>query len=198
VFFYTEKDTLIGSTKFAHTPFLSMSSGCTVKFSFMPIAKVRFNILVRLLMLLAVFPLDVANAKNFIGYTGKGWNGDFGVLRGQCDAKLVQSEALKGTLTEQMAYVESGDAFKSIFAETQLVDAFAVDSHCFGHTMELVPSGQAVRWLNPVNGVGVYLSPGAKSDTCRTFLGVTITKGEKTKFRGEACSPNEGVWQIQQ
>ena len=61
-----------------------------------------------------------------------------------------------------------------------------------------VPSGQAVRWLNPVNGVGVYLSPGAKSDTCRTYLGVTIVNGEKTKFRGEVCSPSKGTWQIQQ
>ena len=51
--------------------------------------------------------------------------------------------------------------------------------------MELVPSGQAVRWLNPVSGVGVYLSPGAKTDTCRTYLGVTIVNGEKKKFRGE-------------
>lgn len=164
----------------------------------MPIAKVRSKTVLCLLALVTTLPFHVAHAKNFIGYTGKGWNSDFGVLRGQCDAKLVQSEALKGTLTEQMAYVESTDAFKIIFPETQLVDAFAVDSHCFGHTMELVPSGQAVRWLNPVNGVGVYLSPGAKSDTCRTYLGVTIVNGEKTKFRGEVCSPSKGAWQIQQ
>lgn len=164
----------------------------------MPIAKVRSNIVLCMLALTMALPFQAAHAKNFIGYTGKGWNNDFGVLRGQCEARLVQSEALKGTLTEQMAYVESNDAFKVIFTETQLVDAFAVDSHCFGHTLELVPSGQAVRWLNPVNGVGVYLSPGAKSDTCRTYLGVTIVNGEKTKFRGEACSPSKGAWQIQQ
>jgi hypothetical protein len=164
----------------------------------MQIATARFKTVICLLALLTALPFHVANAKNFIGYTGKSWNSDFGVLRGQCDAKLVQSEALKGTLTEQMAYVESNDTFKTIFTESQLVDAFAVDSHCFGHTMELVPSGQAVRWLNPVNGVGVYLSPGAKSDTCRTYLGVTIVKGEKTKFRGEVCSPSKGAWQIQQ
>jgi hypothetical protein len=198
MFFYTEKDTLFGSTKFAYTPFLSMSSGCPVKYSSMPIAKVRSKTVLCLLALAMALPFHVANAKNFIGYTGKGWNNDFGVLRGQCDAKLVQNEALKGALTEQMAYVESTDAFKTIFTETELVDAFAVDSHCFGHTMELVPSGQAVRWLNPVNGVGVYLSPGAKSDTCRTYLGVTIVNGEKTKFRGEVCSPSKGTWQIQQ
>ncbi|HEX4855794.1 MAG TPA: hypothetical protein VFV28_03230 [Limnobacter sp.] len=137
-------------------------------------------------------------SKNFVGYTGKTWNSDFGVLRGQCDAKLVQAESLKGQLIEQMAYVEGQDAFRKIFPPTQLVDSLAVDSHCFGHTMELVPSGQAVRWLNPVSGVGVYLSPGAKSDSCRSYLGVTVVNGEKKKFRGDVCSPSKGVWQIQQ
>jgi hypothetical protein len=165
----------------------------------MPFAKVRLNIVLCLFALLsALLPLQAISAKNFIGYTGKGWNSDFGVLRGQCEARLVQIEALKGTLPDHMAYVETTEAFKAIFPESQLVDAYAVDSHCFGHTMELVPSGQAVRWLNPVNGVGVYLSPGAKTDTCRTYLGVTIVNGEKKKFRGEVCSPSKGLWQVQQ
>ena len=74
-------------------------------------------------------------------------------------------------------------------SETQLVDAFAVDSHCFGHTMELVPSGQAVRWLNPVNGVGVYLSPGAKSDTCRYSLRVTCMPNRCTASKGRRRKP---------
>lgn len=165
----------------------------------MPIAKVRLNIVLCLFALLSsVLPFQAVNAKNFIGYTGKGWNSDFGVLRGQCEAKLVQIEALKGTLPDHMAFVETTPSFKTIFPESQLVDAYAVDSHCFGHTMELVPSGQAVRWLNPVSGVGVYLSPGAKTDTCRTYLGVTIVNGEKKKFRGEVCSPSKGLWQVQQ
>jgi len=163
----------------------------------MSIVKVRLNTVLCLLAFSTALPSHSANAKNFIGYTGKGWNSDFGVLRGQCDAKVVQGEALKGALLEQMALVQAGPAFQSIFPHSTLVDALAVDSHCFGHTLELVPSGQAVRWLNPVNGVGVYLSPGAKSDTCRTFLGVTIVNGEKRKFRGEACSPTKGAWQIQ-
>ncbi len=197
MFFYTEKDTLFESTKHVHTPFLSMSSGCPVQYPSMSNAKVRLNTVLCLLALLSALSAQSANARNFIGYTGKGWNSDFGVLRGQCDAKGVQGEALKGTLVEQMALVQSGPAFQSIFPQSTLVDALAVDSHCFGHTMELVPSGQAVRWLNPVNGVGVYLSPGAKSDTCRTFLGVTIVNGEKKKFRGEVCSPSKGSWQIQ-
>ena len=175
-----------------------MSSGCSVQYFSMSNVKVRFNTVLCLLALSTALSAQWANARNFIGYTGKGWNSDFGVLRGQCDGKMVQGEALKGTLIEQMALVQPGPAFQSIFPQSILVDALAVDSHCFGHTMELVPSGQAVRWLNPVNGMGVYLSPGAKSDTCRTFLGVTILNGEKKKFRGEVCSPSKGAWQIQQ
>ena len=40
-------------------------------------------------------------------------------------------EALKGTLVQQMAHVQSGPAFQSIFPQSTLVDALAVDSHCF-------------------------------------------------------------------
>ena len=151
-----------------------------------------------MLALVSALYAHEANSKSFIGYTGKGWNSDFGVLRGQCDTRLVQAEALKGNIIEQMAYVEVTEAFKIIFPESQAIESFAVDSYCFGHTMELVPSGQAVRWLNPANGVGVYLSPGAKSDTCRTYLGVTVVNGEKKKFRGEVCSPSKGAWRVQQ
>jgi hypothetical protein len=198
VFFCKEKDTLIGSTKHEQVPFLSMSTGSPVKYSFMRTAKAHSRLVLCLLVILGATHGQAAFSRNFVGYTGKTWASDFGVLKGQCDSRTVQGESLKGLLTDQMAYVAGEDAFRKIFPSTQLVDAFAVDSHCFGHTMELVPSGQAVRWLNPVSGVGVYLSPGAKSDSCRTFLGMTLINGEKKKFRGEVCSPNKGVWQIQQ
>ena len=164
----------------------------------MPTVKVRLKNVLCLFALLSALPFQVAYAKTFIGYTGKGWNEDFGVLRGKCQAKQVQEEALKGSLTMQMAYVEVTSSFSGIFPQNEFVDALAVDSHCFGHTLELVPSGQSVRWLNPVSGVGVYLSPGPKSDNCRSFLGVTIVEGEKKKFRGEVCSSIKGLWQIQQ
>lgn len=174
-----------------------MSTGSSVKYSFMRHAKALQNTVFCLSVLFAASPLQANPARTFIGYTGKGWASDFGVLKGQCDAKLVQAEALKGQITGQMAHVEGQDSFRKLFPANQMVDAYAVDSHCFGHTMELVPSGQAVRWLNPVTGVGVYLSPGARSDSCRSFLGMTIVNGEKKKFRGDVCSPSKGVWQLQ-
>lgn len=199
MFFCTEKDTLHGSTKFVSIPFLAMSPGYPVKYSSMPIAIVpRLKSVLCLLALASLMTGQAANAKNFIGYTGKSWESDYGVLRGHCDSRLIQAEISNGNIGDQMAYVEADGIFKSIFPDTELIDSFSIDSHCFGHTMELVPSGQAVRWQNPANGINVYVSPGAKSDTCRTYLGVTVLNGEKRKFRGEMCSPSKGLWRIQQ
>ncbi len=157
---------------------------------------VRVRVVFYMLALALTAVCQTAFAQQFIGYTGKPWANDFGVLRGQCQVQDIQAGALKGEFEVSMAQVEPGELFTAIFPSSSLIDAFTIDSHCFGHTLELVPSGQPVRWLNPASGIGVYLSPGQKSDTCRSFLGVTIFNGEKRKFRGEACSPTKGVWRI--
>ncbi|HEX4879290.1 MAG TPA: hypothetical protein VFV39_05535 [Limnobacter sp.] len=141
---------------------------------------------------------NTAQAKTFIGYTGKSWSHDYGVLRGQCDAQSMHASSQTGSLTNATARVEITPAFQGIFQSTgDTTAASQIDAHCFGHTLELVPSGQAVRWRNPASGMGVYLSPGAKTDTCRSYLGVTFSNGEKKKFRGEACSEQAGQWRIQ-
>ena len=137
-------------------------------------------------------------AKNFVGYTGKRWNSDFGVLRGECNVKDLARLYKKGTAFTDTALLELDAAAQALLtSSTRNEVADLIDTACFGQTLELVPSGQAVRWLNSASGVGVYLSPGAKSDSCRTYLGVLAVSGQKTKFRGEACSPTPGVWRIQ-
>ncbi|HEX4844285.1 MAG TPA: hypothetical protein VFV57_11485 [Limnobacter sp.] len=142
---------------------------------------------------------NTVHAKTFIGYTGKSWSNDYGVLRGQCDTQAVQLEGLNGGIVNGMAKVEVTPTFVALFPNvTDAPQAHQIDAHCFGHTLELVPAGQAVRWRNPASGAGVYLSPGAKSDTCRSYLGVTFTNGEKKKFRGEACADQAGQWRIQE
>ncbi|HEY1058954.1 MAG TPA: hypothetical protein VGE55_09520 [Limnobacter sp.] len=138
----------------------------------------------------------IALARNFIGYTGKGWVSDYGVLKGECTVQALIGPNKK-PLPAQMAVVEQDPAFDTLLPSGKNDVARQLDAQCFGHTLELVPTGQAVRWVNPLTGNGVYLSPGAKSDTCRSYLGVLASSGQKSKFRGEACSPSPGVWKIQ-
>jgi hypothetical protein len=196
VFSREEKDKLKSVNEFASPVVLPMSSGLQSTHSSMSFAPFRFSVLFCMIALALATLCHAALAQQFIGYTGKPWANDFGVLRGQCQVQDIQASALKGEFTGAMAQVEPGDLFTAIFPASDLVDAFTIDSHCFGHTLELVPSGQAVRWLNPASGIGVYLSPGQKSDSCRSFLGVTVFNGEKRKFRGEACSPSKGMWRV--
>ncbi|MCQ8897179.1 hypothetical protein NQT62_12115 [Limnobacter humi] len=138
----------------------------------------------------------IAAARNFIGYTGKGWVSDYGVLKGECNVPALIGPNKK-PLPAQMAMVDVDAAFDAVLPNGKNDTARQLDAQCFGHTLELVPTGQAVRWVNPLSGNGVYLSPGAKSDTCRTYLGVLASSGQKSKFRGEACSTAPGVWKIQ-
>lgn len=197
MFFPIEKDTLIESTIIASMPFLSMSSGCTIKYSSMFFALSRSHVLALSLLIGFAPVVGTVHAKNFIGYTGKRWVSDYGVLHGECNVKELSKTLKKGSSVSETAQLEIDQTAIALLAGTRSESANQLDSACFGHTLELVPSGQAVRWLNTSSGVGVYLSPGAKSDTCRTYLGVVAVSGQKTKFRGEACSPSPGVWRLQ-
>lgn len=123
-----------------------------------------------------------AHAQNFIGYTGKRWGSDYGVLQGECNVRQVLFTHKKESLPLDIARLELDEA------------THPLDSLCFGLTLELVPAGQFVRWVNPHTGAGFYFSAGSKSEACRTYLGVIAIHGQKTKFRGEACSTTPGVW----
>lgn len=137
-----------------------------------------------------------ALARSYVGYTGKPWVNDYGVLFGECKAAQI-AQLLKAGAFDQMALVDNDVNWQALLPSGTTEPARRIDSHCFAHTLELVPSGQAVRWLNPVSGNGLYIYPGPKSDTCRSYLGVLAVNGQKNKFRGEACVISPGVWRIQ-
>jgi hypothetical protein len=156
-----------------------------------------------------------ALAKQFIGYTGKKWSDDHRVLQGDCDTKVIANQLKKEQAINTMAVVDNIDQSGLVesnpstpnvskLASPQALAALSnqtlsrqVNAYCFGHTLELVPSGQAVRWINPISGHGVYISAGPKTDTCRSFLGIHMVGTQKNKFRGEACSQTPGVWRVQ-
>lgn len=164
----------------------------------MPLFTRQSMLWISLIIASFVLAWQPAWAKTFIGYTGKTWTEDYGVLRGQCDAKAVAAALSAGVRFSAMAPAELNAPFQAIYnPPAPTLEAMAIDAYCVGHTLELVPAGQGVKWLNPISGTGVFVTPGPSSDKCRTVLGVTVVAGEKTKFRGEACSSSPGVWQFQ-
>lgn len=133
---------------------------------------------------------------DYVGYTGRQWTNDFGVLHGNCDASdLASSIGTKGS-TDQAAVILIEAIFRQTFPEAANSVDLTLDSYCFGHTLELVPSGQSVYWKNQATGTDIYLTPGKESDNCRTYNGIKVTQGKKVRFSGTACSSRQGQWKI--
>jgi hypothetical protein len=145
-----------------------------------------------LLLCAGVSIASQAAPPRFIGYTGKPWATDYGVLSGECNTKEAPRQ------TGAMAMLELDEAsLANLPPALNTLNLGTTDALCFGHTLELVPAGQFVRWISPSSGAGIYVAPYAKSDSCRTYLGVVAQNGQKTKFRGEACTKAPGVWKTQ-
>jgi hypothetical protein len=145
-----------------------------------------------LLLCAGVSVASQAAPPRFIGYTGKPWVNDYGVLSGECNTKETQKQ------TGTMAVLEADEVVQmNLPPAINSLTLSTTDALCFGHTLELVPAGQFVRWISPNSGVGIYVAPYAKSESCRTYLGVVVQNGQKTKFRGEACTKMQGVWKVQ-
>ena len=134
---------------------------------------------------------------NFVGYTGKNWDNDFGVLSGECNVQAILALAQNPGTENAVAKIMVETTYRNIFPNTAEALEQTIDSNCFGHTLELVPTGKSVHWKNPETGFDVYITPGGKSDTCRTYTGITIMNGKKNRIKGEACSIRKGVWQFQ-
>lgn len=139
---------------------------------------------------------QVAQAANYIGYTGKSWSNDYGVLAGNCQTEAFGETAPDNKSADMAAYLLVEPNFQKTFPESPAQANQQVDSLCFGHTLELVPTGKSVHWKNPSTGSDVFLTPGKQSDNCRTFNGVKVSDGKKQKFSGVACSDQPGQWKI--
>lgn len=136
------------------------------------------------------------NTGNYVGYTGHPWARDFGVLQGNCDARGLAATIGTGGTTDQAAAILIEAIFRQTFPDAANAVDLALDSYCFGHTLELVPTGQSVYWKNPNTGTDIYLTPGKKSNNCRTYNGMKVSDGKKSRFSGIACSTVQGQWKI--
>ncbi|MDX1668706.1 MAG: hypothetical protein R3194_04765 [Limnobacter sp.] len=135
--------------------------------------------------LLSALPV-AALANPFLGYTGKAWSEDLDVLKGEC-------AVAKALIIEQSSLIMN-DHGQALFAEPE--PDHRVDVRCFAHTLELVPTGQAVKWSNPRTQSHLFLTPGRYSDDCRSFRLIKVTNGQQARFNGVACSKEPGQWEI--
>jgi surface antigen len=150
------------------------------------------------------------NDPYYLGYTGKKWERDYGVVAGRCQFEAVGA-VLGGTVGGVVgAQVGTGDTRTVAILVGTAVGAIIgakigrelqdADRGCIGHALELAENGKGVSWANPHTGVSYVLTPtrGYKqgSLSCREFTTVASAHGAKQSTNGRACRSGDGSWQI--
>lgn len=146
----------------------------------------------------------------YVGYTGREWQRDYGVVEGSCNRKEI------GTVVGAVAGGAIGSQIGDGTGRTVAIIVGAVlggvigreigedlddgDRGCVGHALELVEPGRSVRWINDRTHVSYVLTPLAMSSkdskNCRRFK-VQASGGKKSKTsEGRACRDGDGIWRM--
>lgn len=141
------------------------------------------------------------NDPNYVGYTGKKWTNDYGVLDGTCDAAKVGTVlggAVGGVIGAQVAKdspnrpvaIVVGTVLGAVIGNKIGADIDSGDRGCMGHTLELAGEHKSVKWVNPQTGVNFVLTPtrnfGDRRNPCREFAAVAVGgAGEHGKGKGK-------------
>ena len=152
-------------------------------------------------------------AKNdplYLGYTGKKWDHDYGVINGRCNRQAVGAvigAAAGGVIGSQVGKGDGrrvatvlGTVLGAIVGASVARDMDEKDRACLGHTLELAGVERGVAWTNTDNGVAYRVIPlGGFSDNgrpCREFVTRVSASGRAETVRHKACSTGDGVWNI--
>ncbi|MCZ4306219.1 hypothetical protein O4G98_15900 [Zoogloeaceae bacterium G21618-S1] len=143
---------------------------------------------------------------NYVGYTGRKWARDYGILDGHCSTEAVGAVvggviggAIGSTVGQgdgRRIAVVLGTVIGSIVGAGAARDLGDLDRACLGHALELSGDRHRVSWRNPDTGIDYLLSPvrSVKRDglVCREF---DLTAAGK-KHRRLACAEGNGRWQM--
>jgi surface antigen len=146
----------------------------------------------------------------YVGYTGKEWERDYGIVEGRCDRDdigTVAGAVVGGAIGSQVGdeshravAIVIGSVLGAVVGREIGRDLDERDRACVGHSLELVKIGQRVRWTNVQTGVGYLLTPvaAASGDAagCRRFT-LKTTFGSKARTSERlACRTGEGTWML--
>jgi surface antigen len=148
------------------------------------------------------------NDPNYVGYTGKKWEKDYGVVQGRCNSAQVgavlggAAGAVIGAKTSDRenrpVAVILGTTIGAIIGAKIGQSIDEGDRGCMGHALELAGEKKTVVWTNKATGVTYRLTPTRDfkqgSEACREFT-TALRKGEtKDSVKGVACRGGNGEW----
>lgn len=144
---------------------------------------------------------------SYVGYTGRAWDRDFGIIQGSCHRKeigTVVGAVIGGAIGSQVGDGDGrtvaiivGSVLGGIIGREIGRDLDEGDRACVGHALELAKVGQPVRWINNQTNVAYILTPLAGgSKDCRDFELEASRQGKSHKSKGRACRGSDGTWSM--
>jgi surface antigen len=150
------------------------------------------------------------NDPYYVGYTGKYWDRDYGILDGRCNRKAVATVlggVIGGAIGSRVGDDDNravailvGAAAGALIGNKIGRELDAADRSCIGHALEVGKPGQVVTWVNEETGVEYQMALGSsrdqKDDTCRRYMLLGIAGNKKSFRQGTACQTDPGVWNV--
>lgn len=148
------------------------------------------------------------NDPTYVGYTGKKWPRDYGVIEGRCNTAAVGAVvggALGGAVGagvsspgDRPVAIILGTVIGAVVGHAIGKEMDSADRACMGHALELAGERKTVVWTNAASGVTYRLTPtGSFKDgnaPCRRFTTVLAAGKKKETVKGAACRQPGGDW----
>lgn len=148
------------------------------------------------------------NDPDYVGYTGKKWDRDYGVLEGTCNSAAVGAVlggavggavgSRVGSERDRPVAIVVGTVIGAVIGAKVGAKIDEGDRGCMGHALELAAENKAVAWTNQATGVKYRLTPTRNfqdgKDACREFT-TRVTNGkQRDAVEGVACRGGNGEW----
>jgi surface antigen len=149
------------------------------------------------------------NDPNYVGYTGKKWEKDYGIVEGRCNTAAVGAVlggAVGGVIgsraegEDRPVAIVVGTAIGALIGAKIGQSIDEGDRACMGHSLELAGLKKTVVWTNKATGVSYRVTPTRnfreQDQACREFVAeLGSGKGKmKDKVTGVACRRGAGEW----
>jgi len=146
----------------------------------------------------------------YVGYTGRDWDRDYGVVEGSCNRKeigTVVGAVLGGAIGSQVGSDDHravaiivGSVLGAVIGREIGRDLDDGDRACVGHALELGQVGRGVRWVNDRTHVSYVVTPLAvvngDAKNCRRFDIRAALDGKNQNSKGSACRDASGTWKM--
>jgi surface antigen len=150
------------------------------------------------------------NDPYYTGYSGKRWDKDYGVGRGNCNREAVGAAvgsvaggaigAQIGKGSDRQVAIVVGTIAGAVIGAQIGRDLDNADRACMGHALELAGDNRRVRWSNPDTGTTYLLTPikgfALSGHPCREFSLRATHGGRIETGKGQACQTGDGTWQL--